>query len=244
MINSRHYLKQTPIPKIIVVIPAHNEQKTICTIVANIAETTNCEVVVVDDASSDQTASLARETGAHVLPLPVQLGAWGAMQAGIRYAAKQNSDIVITIDADGQHNPKHISLLLQEFTDNKSDVVIASCISRGSWQRHLAWRFFRFVTGLNLEDLTSGFRLYGKKAIHLLASSQATLLDYQDIGVLLLLQKNNMTIREIQIQMENRLVGHSHIFFSWFAVLKYMACSILLSFSRRNHLFFPAQRSK
>lgn len=225
--------------KITVVIPAHNEQKTIGNIVSHVAQVACCEVVVVDDASSDKTAAIAKEKGAHVLPLPVQLGAWGAMQAGMRYAAKGKSDIVITIDADGQHNPKHIPRLIDEFTLSKRDVIIASCISRGSWQRHLAWKFFRFVTGLNLEDLTSGFRLYSRKAILLLASPQATLLDYQDIGVLLLLQKNKMVIGEIQIQMENRIIGHSHIFFSWFAVLKYMACSLLLSFSRRNYLRLP-----
>ncbi len=243
MTNS-HRPKQ-PAPKIIVVIPAHNEHKTIGAIVTSVTATTDYEVVVVDDASVDQTAAIARKAGATILPLAVQLGAWGAIQAGIRYGLKQKSDIVITMDGDGQHQAEFISLLLQKFRSQNSDVVIGSDLSRGSWQRQIAWQFFRVVTGLNLNDLTSGFRLYNKRAIHLLASSQATLLDYQDVGVLLLLQKNNLTICETKIEMQDRLEGHSHIFFSWFAVLNYMIHSMLLSFSRRNHFqTLPKSQSK
>ena len=231
-------------PKIMVIIPAHNEQNTIHHVVAGITAQEIHTIIVVDDASTDQTAQRAKEAGALVLPLQIKMGAWGATQTGIRYAIKHQSDTIITMDGDGQHNSKYISHLLQECTTMNTDIVIAADISRGSWQRHLAWKIFRLITGLNLNDLTSGFRLYNKKAMALLASPQATLLDYQDIGVLLLLQKNHLTLGETRIHMEERMIGHSHIFFSWFAVFKYMTYSMILSCSRRNHILFPSQQSK
>jgi hypothetical protein len=236
MTNSCPPIQTIPDDQVIVIIPAHNEGDTVADVVRGIKGFRAAEVVVVDDASTDHTIAAARAAGAHVLPLPLQLGAWGAMQTGLRYAYKKGKTIVVTMDADGQHNPEHIVPLLHEFQRHNSDVVIGSCPRRASWQRHLAWKFFRLATGINLDDLTSGFRLYGTQAIKLLASPEATLLDYQDIGVLLLLQKNKLTTLEVPVTMNHRVVGHSRIFFSWFAVCKYLAYSALLSLSRRNHL--------
>ena len=234
MLNSQEGTeKKVPL----VVIPARNETGTVGEVINGILEAFKCHVVVVDDVSSDDTAGTARKAGAHVLPLALHLGAWGATQTGIRFAFNNNYQSVVTIDADGQHSPHIIPELFTPVSQGKADVVIGSCPLRGSWQRKLAWYLFKFISNLNLDDLTSGFRVYNRKAIKLLASKDATLLDYQDIGVLLLLQKNGLTVFEVETKMQPRKLGHSHIFSTWSDVFTYMIYSIILACSRRNKPF-------
>ena len=96
----------------------------------------------------------------------------------------------------------------------------------------MAWAYFRFLTGFNFEDLTSGFRYYNSPACFQLADEEATLLDYQDIGVLLLLNKAGFRIREVAVAMNPREVGISRIFNSWPTVARYMAETTLLCAAR------------
>jgi hypothetical protein len=88
------------------------------------------------------------------------------------------------------------------------------------------------ISGFQLQDLTSGFRYYDRQAIELLAQEEATLLDYQDIGVLLILRKAGLRIVEVPVSMNTRLVGRSRIFNSWFSVAIYMLTTTLLCFAR------------
>ena len=85
-----------------------------------------------------------------------------------------------------------------------------------------------------LDDLTSGFRYYNARACRLLATEEATLLDYQDIGVLLLLRHANLKIAEIPVAMNPRKNGASRVFSSWWAVGRYMAETSLLCLARWN----------
>lgn len=206
----------------LIVIPAKNEEETIGDIVQRARAQTGFSVLVIDDGSLDQTAAIARDHGALVLTPCIPLGAWGATQTGIRYAHAHGFDTVIALDADGQHEPEQIPLLLAAHRDQASDLVIGACTSRGSASRRIAWAFFRKLTGLSIEDLTSGFRLYGSRAIAILASREATLLDYQDIGVLILVRKAGLKLTECEIQMPLRKSGKSRIFNSWLAVSRYL----------------------
>ena len=97
----------------IALIPAHNEEATVGAIVSQVRELWDCPVVVIDDCSTDATARTARAAGATVLPLTIQLGAWGAIQTGLRYALRHGYRTAITLDADGQHEPESIGALLQ-----------------------------------------------------------------------------------------------------------------------------------
>jgi hypothetical protein len=136
------------------------------------------------------------------------------------------------MDADGQHEPAYLAQILE--AARGADVVIAACPARGSTMRHVAWRYFRFLTGFTLEDLTSGFRYYNARACRLLAAKEATLLDYQDIGVLLLLQHAKLRIAEIPVAMNPRKYGISRVFYSWWTVVRYMAETSLLCLARWN----------
>ena len=223
-----------------VLIPAWNEEATVGDVVRRVREAGYPDVIVIDDASTDQTAVRAAAAGARVLSLAVNLGAWGAMQTGIRFALEKGYSQVITMDADGQHPPSAIPDLLSPIGDGHADMVIGSCPGRGSQARKMAWRFFHSMTGLEIEDLTSGFRAYSLPAMEILASKKATLLEYQDIGVLLLLMQSGMRILEMQAPMQPRISGSSKIFSSWFKVAEYLLLNLILCTSHfikvKSHL--------
>ncbi len=217
----------------LIVIPAKNEAETIALVVAEIRAAGYNEVVVIDDASTDQTAARARDAGAHVLRAPLAMGAWGAMQLGIRYAVRHNYTSAITMDADGQHRAAELPRLFRAAM--MVDVVIGACPARGSRARRFAWSLFRWVTGFKLEDLTSGFRLYNQRACRLLASESASLLDYQDLGVLMLLARNGLSFAEVEVEMQPRQFGMSRIFYSWWAVARYMLETLTLAVAHRRN---------
>jgi len=142
------------------------------------------------------------------------------MQTGIRHALRHGYQSVITMDADGQHEPEYLPQMLA--TGEHADVVIGAYPERGSPLRQLAWAYFRRLTGFGYQDLTSGFRYYNRRACQLLAGSEATLLDYQDVGVLMLLHRAGCSIREIPVTMNARQSGASRIFSSGWAIMRYM----------------------
>jgi len=226
--------KASDLQRFIVVIPAHNEAEDIGFVIDEVRENCGYPVVVVDDASTDGTIIAARSAGAAVIPLAVQLGAWGATQAGLRYALRKGYAYAITMDADGQHQAKSLPALLQPILEDQADVVIGACTERGSNLRKIAWRLMKAVSGLRLEDLTSGFRVYDRRAIRRLASWQATLLEYQDVGVLTTLQASGLRIMDVEVDMLPRRHGISRVFYSWASVAYYMSYTLLLGFTKRG----------
>ena len=218
---------------LVILIPAKNEVNTVGRVIAEIkACVTDVTVVVIDDASQDDTATTAQAAGAQVLSLPFSLGAWGAIQTGLRYALKRGFNTAITVDADGQHEAESIPILLKPLVSQQCDVVIGAYPQRGSWLRQTAWALFRSLSGIPLIDLTSGLRVYNRTAMTLLAAPAATLLDYQDMGVLMLLHKAGLRIQEIPILMYPRMNGHSRIFNSWWAVSRYMLHTAILCLAK------------
>lgn len=225
-----------PAQQPLMVIPARDEEASIGEVIHALRSHGWDHIVVVNDQSMDETAAIARAAGAVVLNPLLPLGAWGAMQTGIRYALRHGYQQVVTIDADGQHEPACIPKLLAAAGEH--DVVVGSHPQRASPLRRLAWRYFRLITGLRITDLTSGFRCYNRRACEVLAEEEATLLDYQDLGVLLILRHAGFSIAEVDVQMHARRSGPSRIFSSWPRIARYMAESTLLCLARwapRNH---------
>lgn len=218
-------------PKVAVVIPARNEQDSIDEVLTQVMSHFEADIIVVDDASHDLTPKICKQKGIILLSLAANLGAWRATQAGLRYCFKHNYDFVITMDADGQHPPNSMSDLLAR-AQQGFDLVIGSCISRGSHGRHLTWKLFKLVTRLNVSDLTSGFRCYSKNALAALSAKQATAFEYQDVGVLLMLRNLRLNITEIDVHMSIRKNGISRIFFSWLAVCQYLIYTSVLSLTK------------
>lgn len=226
-------LSSKPLFRALVVIPAYNESGAIGDVVRRCRPGQDDRgVLVVSDCSSDDTANLARAAGASVLELSQQIGAWGATQTGFRQALRCGVEQVITIDGDGQHDPACIPALQQAQRDSGADVVIGTFAQRLSPAKRLAWRWFRALTGLKVEDLTSGLRVYNRRALRILASSEATMLDYQDVGVLLLLRRYGLSVHEVPVRMHPRRDGKSRVFSSWLTVARYMAHTTVLSLAR------------
>lgn len=218
----------------VVIIPAHNEAEDIALVIAEIKQQGDFKIIVIDDASTDETIQVARRAGATVIPLAIQLGAWGATQAGLRYALRKDYRYAISMDADGQHLAESIPQLLDPIIRQQADVTIGACTQRGSASRRIAWFMMKRISGLRLEDLTSGYRVYDQRAIRRLASWQATLLEYQDVGVLAMLQASGIRIQDVEVKMLPRKHGISRIFYSWTSVAYYMAYTLLLSFTKRG----------
>jgi len=216
----------------LILIPAHNEAASIGAVVTETLRLRAEPVIVIDDRSTDATAEVAEAAGATVLRLPLQLGAWGATQTGLRYAHALGCERVVTLDADGQHEPRAISAVIAPLIEGEADVCIGACPERVSSARRFAWSVFRRLSGLKHEDITSGFRAYNRAAIKTLISPAATLLDYQDVGVLLILRRHGLRVREVAVPMKPRANGKSHVFASWWKVAQYLVITSLLSLAR------------
>lgn len=219
---------------VVVVIPAHNEEASLESVISAIHQNTEIQVIVVDDASKDLTSQIGMKADAIVVPLSVQLGAWGATQTGLRLASKMGVDYAVTMDADGQHDASHIPILMEALIAKEADVAIGSCLARGSWLRKIAWVLLKMISGLRLEDITSGFRVYNRRAIELLIGREASMFEYQDVGVLVYLQSYGLNIIDVPVKMRPRVSGGSRLFFSWRTVLYYMYYTLILGLSKRS----------
>lgn len=215
---------------VLIVIPARNEAQTIGALLQRLRSEGWHDILVINDQSTDDTAGIARAAGAKVLSPTLPVGAWGGMQAGIRYALQRGYHAVVTMDADGQHEVDELPVLLN--ARHQADLVVGAFPERASRLRQVAWNWFRRLAGFDLRDLTSGFRLYNRAVLEVLASREATLLDYQDLGALLLVRRAGLTITEVTVTMNVRAIGKSRIFNSWFSVAKYMLATSLLCLAR------------
>lgn len=218
---------------ILVVIPARNEESTVGSVVADLRASYQWDVLVVSDDSADRTGEMALRAGAMVMEAPIRLGAWGAVQTGIRYAIWNGYGTVITMDADGQHDAGSLSAVLGPVERGDAEVSIGSCVARASRARRLAWSFFRRITGLPFADLTSGLRAYSRRVFGLIISPEATLLDFQDVGVLVLLSNSGARIVEVPVAMTRRRSGKSRIFSSWVRVFDYLLQTAILAVAKK-----------
>lgn len=154
--------------RVSVVIPAFNESQTIAQVVGAVrAHCPTAEIIVVDDASSDGTAEVAAAAGARVIRRPYNLGNGAGVKTGIRAAS---GDVIVVIDADGQHDPADIPRLLRYIGDY--DMVIATRPDRTSHENLVRWlgnsalnAFGTYLMEMEMKDLTSGFRAMRRAAI-------------------------------------------------------------------------------
>lgn len=215
-------------------MPAYNEEDAVGQVIEAIREEVDIPIMIIDDGSTDNTVAIARSLGALVVCLPAHLGAWGATQTGLRYAQRHGYDLAISMDADGQHEAQSLPALIAPVREGLADVSIGACTERGSLMRKVAWQLMKKVSGLSLDDITSGFRVYNARAIAELSRRRATLLDYQDIGVLLLLQSRGLKIVDVEVSMQPRLNGPSRVFHSWLMIAYYMSHTLLLGLTKRR----------
>jgi glycosyltransferase involved in cell wall biosynthesis len=152
---------------VLLVVPALNEERSVGDVV-EAGRRFGYEVCVVDDGSVDRTAERASAAGAHVLRLPVNLGIGGALRCGFRWAVDNGYDTVVQVDADGQHDPGQVAVLLEAQRESGADMVVGSRFAAGddhypvSLGRRIAMRVLsarvRRVAHVRVLDSSSGFR--------------------------------------------------------------------------------------
>ena len=160
--------------KVLVVIPAHNEEEIIIPFVREVEQVLpDFDYVVVNDGSTDRTKLLLEYNNINHLTLPVNTGLTVATRVGFEHAYQNNYDYVVKIDGDGQHNPHTVHYMLQTMRAHNYDVVQISrfMTQHRSWfsVRTLASRFVSVVawitTGRYLTDPTNGCHMYNRKLI-------------------------------------------------------------------------------
>lgn len=209
--------------KVLIVIPCYNEAASLPLLLPELLKTKLpggylMEVVVINDCSKDNSSAVARQDGATVIDLPVNLGIGGAVQTGIRYALENNFDLAIQLDGDGQHPPKELPKLISHHIETGANVVIGSRFIekqgfQSSFARRMGIKYFhwlnRLMTGLSIYDSTSGFRLFDRKAIELASSNYPD--EYPEPESLVVFSKAGLKIAEVAVVMAPRQSGQSSI---------------------------------
>jgi Glycosyltransferases involved in cell wall biogenesis len=216
--------------KVLVIIPAYNEEESILNVVKSLENASiDCEYIVINDCSKDNTIQILEENKINHINLPVNLGLTGAVQTGYKYAYNNNYDAAIQFDGDGQHLPEYIPLLVDELK-NGYDIVIGSRFvdkNKGLSLRMLGSRLISFAikatTRTTVKDPTSGMRIINREMIKDYAfevnrKPEPDTLAYQI--------KKGYKVKEIQVEMKQRFAGQSIYSGLWNSV-KYMAKVII-----------------
>lgn len=193
------------ISMIVAGIPAYNEEKTIAKVILLAQKYANV-VVVCDDGSQDMTAEIAQRLGVIVIKHEKNIGYGAAIQELFKKAKALDADLLLTLDADGQHDPKEMGALLEPILKDEADIVIGSRFLNDSPSEIPTYRRFgiRLINALsakteegNLSDAQSGFRAYNKKAIHSLKLAESGM--GLSAEVLLKAKGNGLRMKEVPI---------------------------------------------
>lgn len=202
--------------RVLAVIPAHNEAATIRPVLEALrAAAPNVDRLVVSDGCRDETPELVRSMGERQLELVCNVGYGRAVQAGLQYAMRHGYDAVVTLDGDGQHDPRDVPRLLDALASAGADVVIGSRFLesssyRGSLGRQLGQVTFSVLTrvllGRRVHDTTSGFKAMRRGACQALLEGR--FLDFH-IEALVRLGLLGFRIVEVPVTMRARTAGTS-----------------------------------
>ncbi|WP_308493253.1 glycosyltransferase family 2 protein [Microbacterium terrisoli] len=206
----------SPSPRrLLIVVPALNEQESVGDVVRAVAETVpDASCLVIDDGSTDATAAVAQQAGATVLSLPFNLGVGGAMRAGYRYARDHGFDGVVQVDADGQHDPGDIPALVAALGD--ADVVIGArfagtgaYMARGPrlWAMRVLAAAVGRVAHRKLTDVTSGFKASGPRAIALFSRTYPAEYLGDTVEALVIAARVGLVIDQVPVEMHARQAG-------------------------------------
>jgi glycosyltransferase involved in cell wall biosynthesis len=230
--------------RLLVLIPAYNEAGRVGGVIADLRrEVPGAEILVVDDASTDATAQEAREAGALVLQLPLNLGYGAALQTGYKYALRNDYDYVAQIDGDGQHQASFLPKLLAELENPHVHVAIGSRFLDGdghytpSSARKLGMAIFgriaTIVTRQRVSDPTSGFQAMRIDVARFFCTSVYPT-DYPDADILILLYRSGFGVREVAVRMRPPVGKSMHAGHRSFYYVYKMSLSILVTLLRKG----------
>ncbi|MBR3317409.1 MAG: glycosyltransferase family 2 protein [Atopobiaceae bacterium] len=203
--------------RVLVVIPAYNEEQSILAVVDSV-RAAGYDYVVINDGSTDGTLDVCREHGINVVSLPQNLGIGGAVQTGHIYAFERGYDVDIQMDGDGQHDVAYIPRLV-EAVEGGSDLVIGSRFleqtdgfqSTRLRRAGITWikGCIRRHTGLTITDATSGFRASGRRALKLFSRWYPS--DYPEPESIVYAHGKGLVVSEVPVVMHERQGGHTSI---------------------------------
>lgn len=199
----------------LIVMPAYNEESSVAsTVRETLSALPGVRVLVVDDGSTDDTATRAAEAGATVARLPFNLGVGGAMRLGFRYAQERGFRAVVQVDADGQHDPAEVPSLLDLLRDH--DIVIGARFAgtgryamRGprKWASKVLALAISRTAKTQLTDTTSGFRASGPRAIALFATNYPAEYLGDTVESLVIGCRAGLKVTQIPVAMRQRTTG-------------------------------------
>ena len=199
--------------KIIIGIPAFNEEKNIGPIVAKLKKKYD-QVIVCDDGSSDMTETIASSLGAHVVKHEKNLGYGSAIKTIFNEAGKLEGDVLVTFDADGQHQISEIESVLQPIFENKADIVIGSRFL-GETKDLPKYRkigiktitgLTNVMTGSKITDSQSGFRAYSKKVLKEISPTESGM----GISTEILIKASKKEMRIVEVPITISYEGSTH----------------------------------
>ncbi len=223
-------------PPTLVLIPARNEAARIPRVIESIFhQAPGCDVLVIEDGSTDDTVAVVRSTGARIVSLPINLGYGGALRVGFQYALSKGYRNVVTLDADGQHDPADLPAFIRRLDESAADLVVGS---RFSGQAHYSVPFTRrlgmflfsaitsAVVGRKISDTTCGFMGVGPKALPVVARHCAT--DFPNAELICIVSRHGCRVEEVGVNVHEREDGKS-MFTFWTSV--YYPFKLLLAIS-------------
>ena len=205
--------------KILIIIPAYNESESIEKVVDNLIQNyPQYDYLIVNDCSTDNTEEIIQKRGYNYISLPVNLGIGGGVQSGYLYAVKNDYDIAIQMDGDGQHDPAYIEKLITPIISGKADITIGSrFIDKTGFQTSFMRRLginiislvIRMCCGVKITDTTSGFRASNSEANKFFSQNYAQ--DYPEPEAIVAASLNGFKIQEVAVEMNERMGGISSI---------------------------------
>ena len=210
--------------KIILVIPAYNEEESILKTYESIVDynkkqKTNYNVIVINDGSKDNTSKICHDNNIPIIDLINNLGIGGAVQTGYKYALKNDYDIAIQFDGDGQHDIRYVKDIIEPIIKEEADMVIGSRFIKdidtfkSTRSRRLGIViisfFIKLVTGKKIYDTTSGFRAISKDVIKEFANNYPV--EFPEPITTTEIIKKGYRVEEKPVEMKERIGGISSI---------------------------------
>lgn len=214
--------------RVLVIVPAYNEEANICAVIDQLAEYPQYDVLVVNDASTDRTPLLLSQKEVRHVDLVANLGIGGGVQTGYIYADRNGYDIAVQFDGDGQHDAAYIEKIIEPIVAGRADYVVGSRFVgqesdfRSSFTRRCGIRLLSLAikvrTGIRIYDVTSGFRAVNRNVIRRLAACYPA--DYPEPESLAMTLRSGLSVEEVGVAMHERLGGESSI--AGFSSILYM----------------------
>lgn len=205
--------------KVLIIIPAYNESESIENVIGHLTKhAPQCDYLIVNDGSTDNTLSICEKRHFHYLDLSINLGIGGAVQAGYVYARKNGYDIAVQMDGDGQHDIAYLSDMLRPILAGEADIVIGSrFLKKEGFQTSQSRRIgigilsmlIKLTTGKRIMDVTSGFRAVNRKFIDVYSRDYPT--DYPEPEAIVTAIMHRGRVMEVPVRMRARESGTSSI---------------------------------